>query len=565
MLGDTAPRWDIPVPSGYSFASVDLEAIKSRMTSLLDQELYESASILGESVRLHLHGLHVYRPAASLDPLLARAYRRQGDVKRAKIVLNSALQHCTGTEEPMLWNELLECHLQLHDHESANKLLLQVNLDLIPPSILIRVARFVQVRDRHHAIRLLKKALAQEPYALEAQAMLLKLQTDVREAELTTKACRYDKALYWWPAAAAAHACEGLGDVLEAVKHVELGLQVAPHSTYLLGLLGSLRYMHGNMAASIMAFDKAWEGDNHLARRFMPTYAILLQTCGRQNELQALAGAMMDANPQQPEAWQVAAEYMSLMCNSQEDIALCTDYADKGKAFVQRALELDPLCHEAQVTAGFLYIRLGQMDDARFTFRKSLALGSTFRAHQGLTRSMLGLKRYREAIQTVLPLPAKAKTTKNNGNVGESDTCLCLMAVQVAKDYAEKMKKSPRALALLGHVCNNFSDGSARARRAFTQALALDAHCIDAIFGMCEVYAREKQFQMGIDLLERHASYFRTDTIYNRLGNLYMDNNDPATALEYFKISRTLTLQTTVVDRLIASAQHRLNGTSEEE
>eukprot|EP00051_Salpingoeca_urceolata_P015786 m.206592 g.206592 ORF g.206592 m.206592 type:complete len:119 (-) comp18502_c1_seq6:243-599(-) len=96
------------------------------------------------------------------------------------------------------------------------------------------------------------------------------------------------------------------------------------------------------------------------------------------------------------------------------------------------------------------------------------------------------------------------------------------------------MPSNPRVITLLGQACAQCTGGNAKARKAFSNALAHNPKCMDAVFALVALEMAEKNYAAAVDLLERHLHDSRTDYVYRRIGDICMMMKDYEKALQNY-------------------------------
>lgn len=105
------------------------------------------------------------------------------------------------------------------------------------------------------------------------------------------------------------------------------------------------------------------------------------------------------------------------------------------------------------------------------SFRRAYYLQKELLAYQGLVRSYLGLGKVKEAFM-------------------------------YAKEAKTKMPHNPQAITLIGLAFSQGSDTESRkkAKQCFDEALALDNMCLDAIYGLSQLYLSDGKASEAIKL-----------------------------------------------------------------
>jgi anaphase-promoting complex subunit 7 len=116
-------------------------------------------------------------------------------------------------------------------------------------------------------------------------------------------------------------------------------------------------------------------------------------------------------------------------------------------------------------------------------------------------------------------------------------------ALFASKEALQRAPKNPKALTLVGSVLGHSVEGRDKARAAFAKALALDSHCLDAVFASAKLDTTEKKYDAAIQLLTRHVSQHNPEFLHTKIANVYLLMEDAASASQHFQLALSFNSQ----------------------
>ncbi|KAI8907991.1 hypothetical protein EDD86DRAFT_247941 [Gorgonomyces haynaldii] len=156
--------------------------------------------------------------------------------------------------------------------------------------------------------------------------------------------------------------------------------------------------------------------------------------------------------------------------------------------------------HQVQ---GIFLMETKKYEDAIKAFRNAYKICRDVLTYEGLVKCYLHLNRMTDATTTY----REALTT---------------------------IPKAARSRALAGLVLTQISNGHEKAEEYFNQALQMDRNCIEAVYGLSQLWQNQEKLDKAIKLLESYVPYNRSEQIHIRLGNLYLQSQNYERAQRHF-------------------------------
>jgi tetratricopeptide (TPR) repeat protein len=122
-------------------------------------------------------------------------------------------------------------------------------------------------------------------------------------------------------------------------------------------------------------------------------------------------------------------------------------------------------------------------------------------------------------------------------------------AISTANEAMTLLPKCARALALTGKVITNMPNGQKKAEEYFLTALELQSTCINAVYGLAELYEKTDRIELAIAVLEKYIPVHHCDGIHVKLGQVYLANGDYPNALKHFNAALRCVVLTLVLTR----------------
>lgn len=173
--------------------------------------------------------------------------------------------------------------------------------------------------------------------------------------------------------------------------------------------------------------------------------------------------------------------------------------------FAERAIHLDSHHVCSYVLYGYLALSSGLAEKAITAFRVAYQLRREILVFQGLVEAYLSIGKVKEALT-------------------------------IAKEALQLMKNDPKALYLIGRVLAQTQsvEGRAKARKAFTNAIAKDKYCTDAVISLVRLDVDEKKPQEALKRLELHLELDNNPSVQCELGELLSKMQKYQEALPHF-------------------------------
>ncbi|SPP78812.1 anaphase-promoting complex subunit 7 [Drosophila guanche] len=178
----------------------------------------------------------------------------------------------------------------------------------------------------------------------------------------------------------------------------------------------------------------------------------------------------------------------------------------RGLAFVERCLDMDPRHIEGHLLRGNLLIALKRYGEAIVAFRNVQGLASyRFEVYKGLFHCYVAQKRFKEA-QT-----------------------MCVWAIR-------SFRTSPRSYTMFGRTLFHSTNPVAKrsAKKFVERSLKIDSSYTPAVALMAEICQYEGATKAAIRLLEKQVINYPNQNLYTLLGDILRIEKQPFKALDYY-------------------------------
>lgn len=474
----------------------------------------------------------------------AQALFDLGDYRRAESVYRQALQRKTAkikseelnTSATHIRFQIYKCLLKLGDLPQALQVLQAVTATDRTPAINMALAQLhVKSGADRNAIAYYKEVIRDCPLALDALQGLASCGVTKAEIVSTLGSVKglNSTDLIWVVSWIEGHCHAYKKDYKSAVLNFSsLERTSFPNNVELMRHQAMWQWQQGYLPAARQAFAKVHELDP-LCLDKMDIYGHVLLANGKEMELNKLAFDTLKIDKRRCEPWIVLARHCQLLAENATDDKKA-EHATSGLQFIAQALELNSKHAEAYLTRGTLHMILENPDQAAVSFREANQLTHDFSSYQGLVNCHLSTNRLKEAFA-------------------------------IAHEAQTAMPQSARAITLLGAVCKRYSDGLNKARKAFENALALDPHCMEAVYALFDLEVEQKQYPQAIQLLASQLQHARLDFLHRRLGDVHVLQGNHIEALKHYQSSLTENPNYLVVQQAVTETTRILDGLVENE
>jgi len=380
------------------------------------------------------------------------------------------------------------------------------------------------------AIRMYQNTLDLNPYALEAVEKLSSLQRDAHIDEERVKS----SIPYPEIAAVYFQSHRNVSSSISLWK--KINEDYPNHLHFLLHLAHA--YIHlGDDARAEEVFVKLRYLDSNITTS-MDYFGQVLQKRHAYNELNQLAGALLELDDKRPEAWTCLALY-----NEYRD-------PDKAIAFIEKSISFktnnnNPLNH---IIKGRISMQLNRPDHAAVCFFRANEINRhDISTYEGLVESYLASDKWKEAI--------------------------CM-----AKEAITMIPKDARAITLVGialsRVRGEVSGGKDRAKRALKKAISMDpTSSTKPLLALVDIYIQEREFDLCIDTLVKaldasfshdpsytHHTHQGQDLLHAKLADVYQLNENFMEALTSYHTALSLNPDNISAQRGLERLQKVMRG-----
>jgi tetratricopeptide (TPR) repeat protein len=159
----------------------------------------------------------------------------------------------------------------------------------------------------------------------------------------------------------------------------------------------------------------------------------------------------------------------------------------------------------AYVVKGNILISLEDWNSATFSFEKAYLYCKDIVIFSGLVRCYLFLSKINEALEK-------------------------------AKECRRLFPQSAQSLTLIGLVLSQpiHSAHRKKAKQCFEEALKMDSSCIDALFGLSQLFVADNNTAEAIQLLEQYLHFKNEDIVHARLGDIYVIEHKYNEAIHHY-------------------------------
>eukprot|EP00899_Mesostigma_viride_P026447 jgi/Mesvir1/6988/Mv09127-RA.2 len=500
-----------------------MDFLLETMISLVDQEIWQSAVVLGQF--LAASGMREPTGHASRNlVLLADALAGKGEHRRALVFyrqatqllrksppekVETALAGGRGAGASLLSDakiklQMARSYMHVKEYRTALAELEMVATKSRSLAINLLLGRLYCLTGYERAaIACYKESLRQCPYLPEAVEALASMHVTSAEIlqllpQVAGKAGRPSSAgggsLLWVQLMIEGH-CSLVGhEHQKAVQAFTSLSHLHPDVPYVLIALAKAQAELGRTDEALATFQRVRALDAHELSG-MDEFALLLRE--RSNggaELNRLVHDLFQVNSQQPEPWVAAALYWDM----RGDTAKAVELLDTG-------IRMDDRHVLSHLTQGRLYLSLGRTDMAIVALRRAHALRSDFRVLKALVKAYVGVPKLREALA-------------------------------VAKEAAKASPSCHRALSLVGSVyAQDGPEGRAKAVKYYERALELCPTSLEAVTGLTDVHVADGHHSKAINLLLQHLPRSASDVVHTKLASVYALGRHYTQALEHFQ------------------------------
>ncbi|MCO5589393.1 hypothetical protein L7F22_043360 [Adiantum nelumboides] len=358
-----------------------MDTLREQMQFLLDQNLYDSAELLGCFLMSSINSSTDLSPTARAENLILYGDALYGkrEHKRALSMYKQALQQCrvspkhssssgsrnalqigsrssaSPTNTPLI-NEhdvkfkIALCHLAVNDARSALSEMEGIPAKARTLRISLTQARLYRITGYERAaIAFYKECLRQCPYALEAIIALAEMgvtqkemqpQAQSKSTRLTSDHLDQMRWLQRYADAQCAVACHDYKGGLEQL--CQLG-QRFPSNLHLTLEMAKVEVALGKTGDAMHNFEKARQMDQCNITG-MDEYALLLRSKAGHSEMNRLVNDLLDIDAGRPEVWVASAVYWDM----REDKERAAAYIDKDRQPIPTAHEIGKSSGQAE-------------------------------------------------------------------------------------------------------------------------------------------------------------------------------------------------------------------------
>lgn len=513
-----------------------MEVLREQMAFLLDQNLYDSAEILGCFLMSSTISNNDLPAAARAENLIlfADALYGKKEYKRALHFYRQALQQCrvgpkqslnTGSRNvlPMGSRSLSAspthvsalndyevkykiglCHLAVHDARSALSEMEGIPSKARTLRINLTLARVYRITGYERAaITCYKECLRQCPYVMEAIIALAELGVPQKEMQPQGQSKNnrpmgeHPDQTRWLQRFAEAHCAVACHDYKGGLDHLNQLGQRFPSNLHILLETAKGEAALGKMDDAIHNYEKARQVDQFNITS-MDEYAMLLRSKSDRSELNRLVQDLLGIDPGRPEVWVASAIYWEM----RDDKDRAANYADK-------SIRVDERHSPAYIVKGNLSLSMNHPEAALAAFRKAQALRPDFRAYQGLVQALLKIPKHKEALYA-------------------------------ARDAMKTMSHSAKALTLVGDVYAHIADAREKSRKFYESALRLEPGYLGAVLALADLHVIEGRNGDAITLLQRYLKNWVDDALHTKLAQILAATDKVGEALSHYQAALSI-------------------------
>ncbi|XP_078168387.1 tetratricopeptide repeat (TPR)-containing protein isoform X2 [Carex rostrata] len=534
-----------------------MEISKDQMSMLLENNLFESAQMLG----CFLVSSSASNPET--NPYLKAEYLvLQGDAfyggkeyRRALSAYKQALQNCkniprqgsnstraslsatsrspspssfsisTINENEVKFKVAL-CHSALNEYRSAlfemegiasKARTLRMNLTM---GKLYRISR-----NNRASSTCYKECLRQCPYVLEAITALAELGVSSKEiilllSQTPPKVGRFSSdyldSQRWLNRYVEAQCCIASNDYKGGLDIFSEILSRFPNNVHILLEMAKIEAIIGRGDEAIMNFEKVRMIDPCVLT-YMDEYAILLKSKPDHAKLNKLVHDMLSTDPARPETLVALSAHWE-----RKDERRAFSYADK-------SIKIDDRHVTGHIVKGNLYMSLNRPEGAVAEFKIAQDLRADIRSYQGLVRSYLALSKSKEALFT-------------------------------AREAMKAMQQSAKALKLVGDVHAVNSTGREKARKFYESALRLEPGFLGAALALADLHVLEGRNKEAVSLLEKYLKKWADDSLHIKLAQVFAATNMLSDALSHYQAALRINPQNEAGKKGLERLEKQMKG-----
>merc|ERR1712166_905717 len=476
----------------------DANALLEKMSQLSEDGMHKSAEMLGT----FLLSSQVDGSPGKLNSLEAFGglMMKTKEYRRALKYLNEALTARRSSRanrlqsaDALLRLKIAQCQVEIGETKQALDTLEAIPARQRTPTANMLLGKLSQHGADRAAVTAYKEVLRVNPWAVEAVIALQELGAwealdSLRLQDTWQGIGQAQPRAPWLCEVVAAHACTERYEHRDSLQ-IYAGLQSQfPENLYILLESAKAHLLLDNYHDAAKNYEMARVADEcNMAG--MDLYASTMIHSAQEValiNLNELSHSMMQVDCNRPEAWSAAALYSDLKGS-------CED-REQALVFAERAIHLDNHHVCSYVLYGYLALSSGLAEKAITAFRVAYQLRREILVFQGLVEAYLSVGKVKEALT-------------------------------IAKEALQLMKNDPKALYL---------EGRAKARKAFTNAIAKDKYCTDAVISLVRLDVDEKKPQDALKRLEQHLELENNPSVQCELGELLSKLHKYQEALPHF-------------------------------
>nr|XP_034895749.1 anaphase-promoting complex subunit 7-like isoform X2 [Populus alba] len=512
-----------------------MDVPKDQITALLDNQLYNSAQILGcflvSSSTVSLETSPQLK--AENQILLGDALFRDREFRRAIHTYKQALHYCkiipkqssttsrsslsNRSSSPNSFNisainenevkfKIASCHSALNETRAA-----LVEMEGIPSKArtlqmsLLMAKLYRSSRHTRFAITCYKECLRHCPYVIEAIIALAELGVAAKDI-ISLFLQRYVEA----------QCCIASNDYKGGLDLFAELLQRFPHNIHLLLEIAKVQAIIGKNDEALMNFEKVRSIDPYIVT-YMDEYAMLLKTKGDFSKLNKLVHDLLSIDPTRPEVF-VA---LSVLWEKKDERGALS-YAEKSTRIDERHVL-------GYIMKGTLLLSLKRPEAAVIAFRGAQELRADLRSYQGLVHSYLAFSKIKEALHA-------------------------------AREAMKAMPQSAKALKLVGDVHASNSGGREKAKKFYESALRLEPGYLGAALALAELHVIEGRNGDAVSLLERYLKDWADDSLHVKLAQVFAATNMLQEAMSHYQSALRINPQNEAAKKGLERLEKQMKG-----
>ncbi|XP_052312257.1 anaphase-promoting complex subunit 7 isoform X2 [Populus trichocarpa] len=512
-----------------------MDVPKDQITALLDNQLYNSAQILGcflvSSSTVSLETSPQLK--AENQILLGDALFRDREFRRAIHTYKQALHYCkiipkqssttsrsslsNRSSSPNSFNisainenevkfKIASCHSAMNETRAA-----LVEMEGIPSKArtlqmsLLMAKLYRSSRHTRFAITCYKECLRHCPFVIEAIIALAELGVAAKDI-ISLFLQRYVEA----------QCCIASNDYKGGLDLFAELLQRFPHNIHVLLEIAKVQAIIGKNDEALMNFEKVRSIDPYIVT-YMDEYAMLLKTKGDFSKLNKLVHDLLSIDPTRPEVF-VA---LSVLWEKKDERGALS-YAEKSTRIDERHIL-------GYIMKGTLLLSLKRPEAAVIAFRGAQELRADLRSYQGLVHSYLAFSKIKEALHA-------------------------------AREAMKAMPQSAKALKLVGDVHASNSGGREKAKKFYESALRLEPGYLGAALALAELHVIEGRNGDAVSLLERYLKDWADDSLHVKLAQVFAATNMLQEAMSHYQSALRINPQNEAAKKGLERLEKQMKG-----